>query len=111
LLEFGGSTYSVAEREQRELLSGGVGSHETVVQLNLKMSETRILITFLWMYFPQKWEFGSPLSKLLNVGGEGRVWLNREAPRFPTLNVYIYPKIAHNKAHIVNVYYCKKPCF
>jgi hypothetical protein len=35
------------------------------------MSETRILIRLLWTYFPQNWQFGSALSKLLNfvLGG------------------------------------------
>jgi hypothetical protein len=35
------------------------------------MSETRILIRLLWMYFPQNWEFGSALSKLWNFEGGG----------------------------------------
>jgi hypothetical protein len=39
------------------------------VPLNFKMSETRILIRFLWMYFPRNWAFGSALSKLRNFGG------------------------------------------
>jgi hypothetical protein len=33
------------------------------------MSETRIRIRLLWMYFPRNWEFGSALSKLQNFGG------------------------------------------
>jgi hypothetical protein len=33
------------------------------------MSETRILIRLLWIYFPRNWEFGSALSKILNFGG------------------------------------------
>ena len=36
-----------------------------------KMSETRILVRLLWMYFPRNWEFGSVLSKLRHFGGEG----------------------------------------
>jgi hypothetical protein len=32
------------------------------------MSETRIPISFLRMYFPRNWEFGSALSKLRNWG-------------------------------------------
>jgi hypothetical protein len=36
------------------------------VPLNLQMSETRILIRLLRMYFPRNWEFGSALSKLRN---------------------------------------------
>jgi hypothetical protein len=35
------------------------------------MSETRILIRLLWMYFPRNWEFGSALSKLRKFGGRG----------------------------------------
>jgi hypothetical protein len=35
--------------------------------LNLPLSETRILVRLLWMYFPQNWEFGSTLSKLRNL--------------------------------------------
>jgi hypothetical protein len=38
------------------------------VQLNLKISETRILIRVLRMYFPRNREFGSTLSKLWNFG-------------------------------------------
>jgi hypothetical protein len=33
------------------------------------MSETRIFITLLRMYFLRNWEFGSALSKLRNFGG------------------------------------------
>jgi hypothetical protein len=33
------------------------------------MSESRILVRLLWMYFPRNWEFGSALSKLWNFGG------------------------------------------
>jgi hypothetical protein len=36
------------------------------VPLNLQMSETRILIRLLRMYFPWNWEFGLALSKLQN---------------------------------------------
>jgi hypothetical protein len=36
-----------------------------------KMSETRILVRLLRMYFPRNWEFGSALSKLWNFGGGG----------------------------------------
>jgi hypothetical protein len=35
------------------------------------MSETRILIRLLRMYFPRNWEFGSALSKLPNGGAGG----------------------------------------
>ena len=36
---------------------------------NSKMSEIRILVRLLRMYFPWNWEFGSALSKLRNFGG------------------------------------------
>jgi hypothetical protein len=36
------------------------------------MSETRILIRLLRIYFPWHWEFGSALSKLRNFGACGR---------------------------------------
>jgi hypothetical protein len=39
------------------------------VPLSLEMSETRILIRLLRMYFPRNWEFGSALLKLRNFGG------------------------------------------
>ena len=35
------------------------------------MSESRILVRLLQMYFPWNWEFGSALSKLRNFGGWG----------------------------------------
>jgi hypothetical protein len=65
---FGGGgvpTYSVEDRGQREWGSGGISPHSGV-PLNLKMSETHILIRLLWMYFPWNWVFGSALSKLRN---------------------------------------------
>ena len=33
------------------------------------MSESRILVRLLRMYFPRNWEFGSALSKFRNFGG------------------------------------------
>jgi hypothetical protein len=36
--------------------------------LNLQMSETRMLIRLLRMYFPRNWKFDSALSKLRNFG-------------------------------------------
>jgi hypothetical protein len=36
------------------------------VPLNLQMSETRILIRLLRMYFPRDWEFDSAFSKFRN---------------------------------------------
>jgi hypothetical protein len=50
------------------------------------MSETRILISLLRMYFPRNWEFGSALSKLRNLGEGG---LN---PPNPTLGT---PLLVH----------------
>jgi hypothetical protein len=56
-------------RENRDL---GAVAPLSGVPLNLQMSETRILIRLLRMYFPRNWEFGSALSKLRNfVGGGG----------------------------------------
>ena len=37
------------------------------------MSESRILVRLLRMYFPRNWEFGSALSKRRNFGGWGVV--------------------------------------
>jgi hypothetical protein len=62
------STNSVQDREQRERGSGD-GSPLSGVPHNLQMSEPRILIRLLWMYFAWNWEFGSTLSKLRNFGG------------------------------------------
>jgi hypothetical protein len=47
------------------------------VPFNLQMSETRVLIRFLRMYFLQNWEFGSALSKLRN-------FRTPTVPRFPS---------------------------
>jgi hypothetical protein len=45
------------------------------------MSETRILITLLRMYFPWNWEFGSALSQLRNFGvGVGVGSMNPQTP-------------------------------
>ena len=45
----------------------GRAFHETTQ----KMSESRILVRLLQMYFPRNWEFGSALSKLRNFGRGG----------------------------------------
>ena len=45
------------------------------------MSESRILVRLLRMYFPRNWEFGSALSKLRNFGGGGGF----EHPQTPPL--------------------------
>jgi hypothetical protein len=47
----------------------GAVAPQSGVPLNFQMSETRILIRLLRIYFPRNWEFGSALSKLLNFGG------------------------------------------
>jgi hypothetical protein len=65
----GGSTNSFEGRRQRERESGG-GSPLFRVPLNLQMSEARILIRLLQMYYPQNREFGSALSKLRNLEGD-----------------------------------------
>jgi hypothetical protein len=57
------------------------------VLLNLQMSEIRILIRLLRVYFPRNWEFGSALSKLRNFGGRGF-----EPPNGP-LSVRHWPQI------------------
>jgi hypothetical protein len=49
---------------------GAVAPYSEVL-LNFQMSEPRILIRLLHMYFPRNWEFGSALSKLQNWGGGG----------------------------------------
>jgi hypothetical protein len=59
--------------EGREKGDLGVIAPQSGVLLNLKMSETRILISLLQMYFSWNWEFGSALSKLQNFGGRGSV--------------------------------------
>ena len=51
----------------RGVIAGGRPFHETTQ----KMSESRILIRLLRMYFTRNWEFASALSKLRNFGGKG----------------------------------------
>jgi hypothetical protein len=55
--------------EGRENVDLGAAAPKSEVPLNLQMSETHILIRFLWMYFPRTWEFGSALSKLRDFKG------------------------------------------
>jgi hypothetical protein len=55
-------------RENRDL---GAVAPQSRVPLNLQMSEARILIRLLRMYFPRDWGFGSALSKLRNFGARG----------------------------------------
>jgi hypothetical protein len=54
--------------EGRENGNLGAVAPWSVVPLNLQMSETRILIRLLWMYFPWNWKFGLALLKLRNFG-------------------------------------------
>jgi hypothetical protein len=65
----GGSTNSVEDRRQREWVSGD--NSPLVWGSTQQMSETRILIRLLRMYFPQNWKFSSALSKLRNFGVGG----------------------------------------
>jgi hypothetical protein len=44
------------------------GAGVTNAAIQQKMSEPRILVRLLRMYFPRNWEFGSALSKLWNFG-------------------------------------------
>jgi hypothetical protein len=58
------------------------------------MSETRILIRLLQMYFPRNWEFGSALSKLRNFGGF-------EPPQTPfgtplVVTLHVFRSFEHN---------------
>jgi hypothetical protein len=78
----GVSTNSIEDRGQREREFGGLAPYSGV-PLNLQMSETRILIRVLWMYFSRNREFASALSKLWNfgVGGEG-VEPSHTSPRY-----------------------------
>ena len=55
------------------VIAGGGTLHETTQ----KMSESRILVRLLRMYFPRNWEFGSAWSKLRN-------FLNPPTPRYAT---------------------------
>jgi hypothetical protein len=70
--------YALALKRKKIPLCGwwlaGRPFHETTK----KMSETRILVKLLRMYFPRNWEFGSALSKLWNFGGGG--WTPQTTP-------------------------------
>jgi hypothetical protein len=66
---FSGGFHQIQLRtEGRENGDLGAVAPESGVPLNLKMSEPRILIRLLRMYFPRNWEFGSALSKLQDFG-------------------------------------------
>ena len=58
------------ERKKKPLW-GVIAGGEGFSRNNSKMSESRILVRLLRMYFPQSWEFGSALSKLRNFRGGG----------------------------------------
>jgi hypothetical protein len=51
-----------------------------------EMSESRIIVRFLRMYFPRNWEFGSALSKLTTFGGGGVEPPN--PPRYATVFLF-----------------------
>jgi hypothetical protein len=69
--------------EGRENGNLGTEAPYSRVPLNLQMSEPRILIRLLRMYFPQNWEIGSTLTKFRNfrVGG---VESPNQPPRYST---------------------------
>jgi hypothetical protein len=98
----GGSTNSVEDRGQRERGSEG-GGPLIRVPLNLQMSETRILIRLLRMYFPRNREFGSALSKLRNFGGwfEPPQTLPRYATVYFPLYISCYSKICRPKNSVL----------
>jgi hypothetical protein len=73
----------------------------------LQMSETRILIRLLRMYFPRNWEFVSDLSKLRDFGGGG--WTPQTPSRYDTdcgqvqcLNIKPGAKYSNRKASLPN---------
>jgi hypothetical protein len=63
---FGGIQQVHLRAEGRENVDLGAVASYSGIPLNLQMSETRILIRLLWMYFPRNREFCSALSKLRN---------------------------------------------
>jgi hypothetical protein len=68
----GGGVQQIQLRtEGRENGYMGAEAPYSGVALNLQMSQTRILIRLLGMYFPRNREFGLVLSKLRNFGGRG----------------------------------------
>jgi hypothetical protein len=99
-----GSTNSVENSEQREWDLWAVALYSGV-PLNFQMSETRILIRLLRMYFPRNCEFGSALSKLRNFG---RV-LNTPTTTHPLPPRYTrdYMYNEQTNAHLIeNLLYC-----
>jgi hypothetical protein len=68
----GGGVQQIQLRTQgRQNGDLGAVAPKSGVLLNLQMSETRILIKLLQVYFPWNWEFSPALSKLQNFGGGG----------------------------------------
>jgi hypothetical protein len=63
----GCNKFSWGQRAERT--GSGGGSHQSDVSLCLQISETRIVIGLLRMYFPTNWDFSSTLSKLRNFVG------------------------------------------
>jgi hypothetical protein len=68
---FGGgfNKFSCGQRADRTGIWGRWPSSQWFRSI-LLMSETRIVIRLLRMYFPRNWKFGSALSKLRNFGEE-----------------------------------------
>jgi hypothetical protein len=56
------------------------------------MSESRILVRFLRMYFPRNWEFGSALSKFRNFG-EGGFEHPKLSPTPPSVGHCLIPPV------------------
>jgi hypothetical protein len=75
------------------------------------MSETRILIRLLWLYFARNWEFGSALSKLRNSGGGGDGEPPTDLPRYatgPWALLAIVPKATTSKEMVETLSHDKK---
>ena len=69
------------------------------------MSESRILVRLLRMYFPWNWEFGSALSKLRNFGGG----LNTPNPPLgmPLLLTHLSNQNSNEQQGLQRVIFCK----
>jgi hypothetical protein len=80
---FSGGQQIQLRTEGRDNGNLGAVAPYSVVPLNLQMSETRILIKLLQMYFPRNWEFGSDLPNFGISEGNGGV-LNPQNPPLGT---------------------------
>ena len=60
------------------------------------MSESRILVRLLRMYFTRNWEFGSALSKHRNFGGRGVFEHPKPPLGTPQITVKYPPKFSNN---------------